>query len=85
MRDKNKPVVECVVGDCEPAVLNNKEKSMLWSYQSYSVSATDNCTPQDWLSWEYKVDLYNDGKGVHGGYDTRVGTLTRTDMPKEIQ
>jgi hypothetical protein len=29
------------------------------------------------LFWEYKIDAYNDGKGVHGGYDFRVGTLTR--------
>ncbi|MFN8280061.1 MAG: HYR domain-containing protein [Saprospiraceae bacterium] len=81
VRDKNKPVVECVVGDCEPAVLNNKEK-VCYGHISLTASATDNCTPQDWLSWEYKVDLYNDGKGVHGGYDTRVGTLTRTGYAK---
>ncbi len=75
VRDRNKPVVECLIGDCEPAVLNTTN-GICYGHISLTASATDNCTPQDWLSWEYKIDLYNDGKGVHGGYDTRVGTLT---------
>ncbi|MFN8329770.1 MAG: hypothetical protein U0T81_00885 [Saprospiraceae bacterium] len=49
---------------------------MCWSI-SLTAEATDNCSPLDWLLWEYKIDLFNDGKGVHGGYDFRVGSLTR--------
>ncbi|MBK7466967.1 MAG: hypothetical protein IPJ43_09140 [Saprospiraceae bacterium] len=31
------------------------------------------------MKWEYKIDIWNDGIGIHGGYDYRVGSLT----PKE--
>lgn len=75
VRDKDKPVVQCEVGDCEPATLNASNK-ICYGHINLTASATDNCTPEDWLSWEYKIDLYNDGKGIHGAYDTRVGTLT---------
>jgi len=44
---------------------------------SLTAEATDNCSPIDWLLWEYKIDAYNDGKGQHGGYDYRVGSLTK--------
>jgi hypothetical protein len=32
------------------------------------------------LKWEYKIDLFNDGKGVHAGYDFRVGSLTKKEF-----
>jgi hypothetical protein len=31
-----------------------------------TATAYDSCSPEDWLKWEYKIDIFNDGKGVHG-------------------
>ena len=76
VRDLDKPVVTCEVGPCEPAVIDPTLKVCV-GHISLTATATDNCTPVDWLFWEYKIDAYNDGKGVHGGYDFRVGTLTQ--------
>ena len=81
VRDRIKPVVECVIGDCEPASLNSAN-GICYGHINLSANVTDNCTPIDWLLWEYKVDLYNDGKGVHGNYDTRVGSLTQKQQAK---
>ncbi len=39
-------------------------------------SAQDDCTPKDWLSYRYWIDINNDGAGTYGGYDLYVGTLT---------
>ncbi|MBK8641095.1 MAG: M36 family metallopeptidase [Saprospiraceae bacterium] len=75
VRDQNRPVVSCNVGTCEPAKIDSK-LGVCVGHISLTASATDNCTPADWLFWEYKIDAFNDGKGVHGGYDFRVGTLT---------
>lgn len=76
VRDQDKPVVTCEVGPCEPAVIDPTLKVCV-GHISLTATATDNCTSVDWLFWEYKIDAYNDGKGVHGGYDFRVGTLTQ--------
>ncbi|NOT36154.1 MAG: HYR domain-containing protein [Saprospiraceae bacterium] len=81
VRDRNRPEVECVMGDCEPATLNTS-KGVCYGHINLSASATDNCTPLDWLLWEYKIDINNDGKGVHGGFDARVGSLTQKQQSK---
>ncbi|MEP7196438.1 MAG: HYR domain-containing protein [Saprospiraceae bacterium] len=76
VRDKNKPVVTCTVGPCEPATISTK-LGVCVGHIALNAEATDNCSPIDWLLWDYKIDLYNDGKGIHGGYDYFVGSLTR--------
>ncbi|MBK7695298.1 MAG: T9SS type A sorting domain-containing protein [Saprospiraceae bacterium] len=76
VRDQDRPVVTCNVGPCEPAVID-PALGICVGHISLTADATDNCSPLDWLFWEYKIDAFNDGKGVHGGYDFRVGTLTR--------
>ncbi|MBK9639877.1 MAG: hypothetical protein IPO72_00940 [Saprospiraceae bacterium] len=76
VRDQDRPVVTCNVGPCEPAVID-PVLGVCVGHISLTADATDNCSPLDWLFWEYKIDAYNDGKGVHGGYDFRVGTLTQ--------
>ncbi|MBK9272403.1 MAG: T9SS type A sorting domain-containing protein [Saprospiraceae bacterium] len=76
VRDQDKPVVSCNVGPCEPASIH-PTLGVCVGHISLSADATDNCTPVDWLFWEYKIDAYNDRKGVHGGWDFRVGTLTQ--------
>jgi len=76
VRDKNKPVVTCTVGDCQPATFNAALNTCVGPI-SLKAEATDNCSPIDWLSWEYKIDAFNDGKGKHGGFDFQVGSLTK--------
>ncbi|MBK7810888.1 MAG: HYR domain-containing protein [Saprospiraceae bacterium] len=75
VRDLDKPVVTCNVGPCEPASIH-PTLGVCVGHISLTADATDNCTPIDWLFWEYKIDAYNDRVGVHGGWDFRVGTLT---------
>lgn len=74
--DLDKPVVTCVVGPCEPAKIDSNIKVCVGHIQ-LTASATDNITREDDLMFEYKFDLYNDGRGVHGGYDYRVGKLSK--------
>ncbi len=74
VRDRNKPVVTCAVGPCEPATLVG---AGCVGHISLTADATDNCSPIDWLLWEYKIDAFNDGVGQHAGYDFRVGSLTK--------
>ncbi|MBK8243217.1 MAG: T9SS type A sorting domain-containing protein [Saprospiraceae bacterium] len=74
--DLDKPVVSCLVGPCEPAKIDSNIKVCVGHIQ-LTASATDNITREDDLMFEYKFDLYNDGRGVHGGYDFRVGKLSK--------
>lgn len=74
--DLDKPVVTCLVGPCEPAKIDSNIKVCVGHIQ-LTASATDNITREDDLMFEYKFDLYNDGRGVHGGYDFRVGKLSK--------
>ncbi|MCC7027574.1 MAG: T9SS type A sorting domain-containing protein [Saprospiraceae bacterium] len=74
--DLDKPVVSCLVGPCEPAKIDSNIKVCIGHIQ-LTASATDNITQEDDLMWEYKIDLYNDSRGVHGGYDFRVGKLSK--------
>lgn len=73
--DLDKPVVTCVVGPCEPAKIDPNIKVCVGHIQ-LTATATDNITQEDDLMFEYKIDLYNDGRGGHGGYDYRVGKLS---------
>ena len=72
--DKNKPIVSCDVGPCEPIVLIN---SQCHAPIKLTAEATDNCSPNDWLLWEYRIDLFNDGVGKYNGYDLQVGKLSK--------
>ncbi|MBK7341030.1 MAG: HYR domain-containing protein [Saprospiraceae bacterium] len=75
VRDNDDPVVDCSMSDCEPAT-KDPLTGICWGHINLTATATDHCTPEDWLFWEYKIDLYNDGKGSHSGYDLKVGSLT---------
>lgn len=74
--DLDKPVVTCVVGPCESAKIDSNIKVCVGHIQ-LTATATDNITREDDLMFEYKIDLYNDGRGGHGGYDFRVGKLSK--------
>jgi hypothetical protein len=76
VRDNDDPVVTQRPYTCEPAVLDNTTGLCL-GHIELCADATDNCSPLDWLFWEYKIDLYNDGVGTHSGYDFVVGSLTK--------
>ncbi|MBK9721361.1 MAG: T9SS type A sorting domain-containing protein [Saprospiraceae bacterium] len=78
VHDTDKPVVSIEVGPCEPAVKNATD-NICYGHISIVADATDNCSPLDWLFYDYKIDLYNDGIGTHQGYDFKVGPLTRKE------
>lgn len=76
VHDLTAPEVTCQSGPCELAE-KNSQSGLCEAHITLTASASDLCSPPDWLSWEYKIDLYNDGVGSYGGYDYRVGNLTR--------
>jgi hypothetical protein len=69
--DKKKPVVTCNVGACEPAVIS-AQLGVCVGHISLTATASDSCTPVDWLNYEYKIDAFN-----NGSIDFTVGSLTR--------
>ncbi len=71
VRDTKKPEVVCHVGSCEPAVFNNQAGTCV-GHISLTATATDSCTPNDWLFFDYKIDAFNNGT-----IDFSVGPLTR--------
>ncbi|MBK9107885.1 MAG: T9SS type A sorting domain-containing protein [Saprospiraceae bacterium] len=77
VRDLDKPVVGISIGQCEPA---EKTNGICYGHLSITPEVTDNCTPEDWLNFEYKIDLYNDGNGSHSGNDLAVGPLTKKEF-----
>lgn len=78
VRDQVKPEVICNVGACEPAVLNTTQ-GICFGHIALTVTATDSCTPNDWLLAEYKLDAYNDGT-----YDFNVGRLTLREVNQGV-
>lgn len=78
VHDTDKPVISVEIGDCEPAV-KNAANNVCYGHITITVDATDNCSPLDWLSYDYKIDIFNDGIGVHSGYDYAVGPLTKKE------
>ena len=80
VHDSDKPEVAIAISDfCQPAVKNPAD-NLCYAPILITVGATDHCSPEDWLFYEYKIDLYNDGKGEHSGYDFAVGPLTRKEF-----
>jgi trimeric autotransporter adhesin len=77
--DKDRPVVTVTIGNCNPAVKNAVD-NICYGRISLTADATDNCSPLDWLFFDYKIDLFNDGKGIHSGFDYAVGPLTKKDF-----
>jgi hypothetical protein len=82
VRDEDAPVVTCTVGLCETQGLATIDPAtgLCVNHITLTATAYDSCSPEDWLKWEYKIDLFNDGKGVHAGYDFRVGSLTKKEF-----
>ncbi|MBK9221390.1 MAG: HYR domain-containing protein [Saprospiraceae bacterium] len=78
VHDNDKPVITVSIGNCEPAV-KNATNNICYGHITITVDATDNCSPLDWLFYDYKIDIYNDGVGVHSGFDYAVGPLTKKE------
>jgi hypothetical protein len=79
VHDTDKPNISINVGPCEPAVKNATD-NICYGHLSLTADATDNCSPLDWLFYDYKIDLFNDGKGIYSGFDVKSGPLTRKDF-----
>ncbi|MDX1683637.1 MAG: HYR domain-containing protein [Saprospiraceae bacterium] len=75
VRDKVDPVVSVEVGDCEPA--EKDSLGVCHAHLEICAEATDDCSPDDWLVYDYKIDAYSDGVGQFGDFDFYVGKLTR--------
>ncbi len=70
--DKNKPTVTCSTGPCTPAVRNSSTGRCM-SHIEIIPMAFDSCTPENWLFYEYKLDLFNDGSfEYHVGSNTKL-------------
>ncbi|MEI2693768.1 MAG: T9SS type A sorting domain-containing protein [Saprospiraceae bacterium] len=79
VRDQVKPIVTCNVGNCEPAVYSTSLQSCV-GHINLTVTATDSCTPNDWLLVEYKLDAFNNGT-----FDYNVGKLTLKEYNQGIK
>lgn len=79
VHDTDKPEISVSIGNCESAFKNQLDQ-LCYGHISLTADATDNCSPLDWLFYDYKIDIYNDGKGIHSGFDYAVGPLTRKDF-----
>jgi hypothetical protein len=75
VRDKIDPVVTVDVGDCEPAVKDTATGICLGRLE-ICATATDECSPDDWIVYDYKIDAFSDGVGQFGDFDFYVGKLT---------
>ncbi len=84
VHDNDKPIIVINVGDCEPAVKNATD-NICYGHLSLTADATDNCSPLDWLFYDYKIDLFNDGKGQYSGFDVKSGPLTRKEFAAGVQ
>jgi hypothetical protein len=78
VHDTNKPVVNVTVGSCSPAT--KRQDNICYGYLEIKANASDNCSPADWLFYDYKIDIYNDGKGAFSGFDYMVGPLTQKEF-----
>jgi hypothetical protein len=73
--DSDKPTISIAIGNCTPATFNQSLNTCT-GYLSIKAQATDNLTPEELLLFDYKIDLYNDGRGPYNGFDIRVGALS---------
>ncbi len=76
VHDRIAPVVTCSMGPCEPAA-KSPTLGVCVAHISLTAAATDSCTQQDWLKFEYKIDLFN-----NGSFDYAVGALTRFEFSR---
>ncbi len=74
VNDRDKPIVNCSVGQCEPATLNQRE-GICYGHINLTATAVDSCTQSEWLKFEYKIDLFN-----NGSIDYNVGTLSKKEF-----
>ncbi|HMW40118.1 MAG: T9SS type A sorting domain-containing protein [Saprospiraceae bacterium] len=78
--DRDKPEVHCQVGNCQPSVM---KQGVCYAPITLTADATDHCSPTDFLTWEYKIDIDNDGNGKYNGYDIHVGSLNKKQYQRK--
>jgi hypothetical protein len=81
VRDKIDPVITVDVGDCEPAVKDTAD-GICYGHIEICADATDDCSPDTWLVYDYKIDAFSDGVGQFGDFDFYVGKLTQDQAAK---
>ena len=74
VRDKVDPVLTVDIGDCEPAAKDSA--GVCFGRLEMCAIATDDCSPDDWITYDYKIDAFSDGVGQFGDFDFYVGKLT---------
>ncbi len=79
INDQTKPTVKNNIGDCQIAF---KQDNLCYAPINLTAEAFDNCTPENWLLWEYKIDIDNDSKGIYNGFDYQVGKLSKQAFRK---
>ncbi len=50
------------------------------AFVDFKLSGKDNCTPEDWIFYEYLIDINNDNMGPTNGYDCSVGRLSKRQV-----
>ena len=61
---------------CQPAVKDTAD-GICYGHIEICADATDDCSPDTWLVYDYKIDAYSDGVGQFGDFDFYVGKLTQ--------
>lgn len=69
------------IGTCEAAKYDSKLKTCL-GHINLTAEVMDNCSNIDNLTWTYKLDLNNDGRGIYNGYEYQVGPLSKPQHQK---
>jgi len=84
VRDQIDPVVDVTEGDCEPLTYVNDPVLGCIGHVDLCATATDDCSPDTWLVYDYKIDVYSDKSGAYGDFDLYVGKLTPDQADKGI-
>ncbi|MCC6815917.1 MAG: T9SS type A sorting domain-containing protein [Saprospiraceae bacterium] len=76
----NDPIIPSVVAKIGTSEPPKEKKDSCHSYIHLSVNTTDNCTPEDFLTFEYKIDINNDTQGKYSGFDLYVGKKSKHEF-----
>jgi hypothetical protein len=82
VRDKIDPVITTEVGECEPAEYVDSLGTCV-GHIEVCAEATDDCSPDSWIVYDYKIDAFSDGVGQFGDFDYYVGKLTRLQFDSQ--
>ena len=72
--DNEPPSIAINVPQCIEVTIGNS------AFVDFKLSGKDNCTPEDWIFYEYLIDINNDNMGPINGYDCSVGRLSKRQV-----